>query len=73
MGLFIKLEIDQGRCLGLAECGKCLGVCPVKIFEENGDEPQSLEANEDECTLCGLCLDVCQPDAITVVKLYDEP
>ena len=71
MGLFIKLEIDQEKCVGLANCGKCVQVCPVRIFSENGDRPMSIEDNEDECTLCDLCIDGCDPGAISVCKLYD--
>ena len=70
MGLFIKLEIDQTQCVGLSRCGMCIKVCPVQIFTENGDQPATLPDNEDECTLCNLCLDGCDPDAITVCKLY---
>jgi len=70
MGLFINLKIDLERCIGISTCGKCLKVCPVKIFG-NGDEyPVSIAENEDECTLCDLCLDVCEPNAIRVYKLY---
>ena len=37
MSLFIKLEIDQEKCLGLAKCGKCVKVCPVKAtWQEDG-------------------------------------
>ena len=72
MGLFIKLEIDRDKCLALEKCGKCVGVCPVKIFAAQDGWPVSVENNEDECTLCGLCLEVCQPGAIRVRKLYEE-
>ena len=70
MGLFIELEIDQEKCVGLADCGNCVKVCPVQIFGENDGQPICIEENEDECTLCDLCLKGCQPDAITVHKLY---
>ena len=71
MGLFIKLEIDRAKCVGLSKCGMCVKVCPVQIFTENGDVPLNVPDNEDECTLCNLCIDSCDPDAITVCKLYD--
>ena len=71
MGLFINLEIDLKRCVGISNCGKCLKVCPVQIFE-NGDKfPVSITENEDECTLCDLCLDICEPVAIKVCRLYE--
>jgi len=71
MGLFIKLKIDSERCVGIAGCGKCLQVCPVQILGDGGEFPLSIVENEDECTLCDLCLDVCDPDAIRVRKLYE--
>ena len=71
MGLFIELEIDQQKCIGLSECGNCLRVCPVQIFGENGTRPMSIADNEDECTLCELCIEGCPPEAISVCKLYD--
>ena len=71
MGLFIKLEIDLERCAGIAGCGKCLKVCPVQIFGKGDEFPLSIAENEDECTLCDLCLDICEPDAVKVCKLYE--
>jgi ferredoxin len=72
MSLFVNLEIDRESCLGLKECGKCLKVCPVGIFGEDGEYPQAIEANQDECTLCELCLEACRPGAIKVRKLYED-
>jgi len=40
------------------------------IFSSNGDYPKAVEANEDECTLCDLCLQGCEVDAIAIHKLY---
>ena len=72
MSLFVNLEIDRQNCLGLKECGKCLKECPVSIFGKDGEFPQAIEANQDECTLCGLCLEACLPGAIQVRKLYEQ-
>ena len=71
MGIFINLDIDPEQCLGISSCGKCLKVCPVKIFDHGAEHPVSIAENEDECTLCDLCLNVCDPDAIKVCKLYE--
>ncbi|MFQ5839763.1 MAG: indolepyruvate ferredoxin oxidoreductase subunit alpha [Candidatus Methylomirabilales bacterium] len=67
--IFIKVEVNDPKCLGVAACGECIRVCPVNIFEPRGDRIGIQE--EDECTLCGLCL-VCPTEAITIRKLYDE-
>lgn len=72
MSEFIKLVIDLDRCSGIEKCGECIRVCPVNIFTANGDYPKTVKANEDECTLCNLCLQSCEADAITIHKLYEE-
>lgn len=71
MSLFVNLEIERQKCLGLKECGKCLKVCPVGIFGEAGEYPRTIEDNQDECTLCDLCLAACEPGAIEVRKQYE--
>lgn len=71
MSIFINLEIDLERCVGISRCGKCLKICPVQIFGTGNGYPIPFAENEDECTLCTLCIDVCDSDAITVKKLYE--
>ena len=71
MSEFIKVEIDYQKCLGLEKSGHCVGVCPVDIFGIKNEELIINEENEDECTLCDLCLERCETDAITIVKLYE--
>jgi NAD-dependent dihydropyrimidine dehydrogenase PreA subunit len=71
MGIFIKVEINLEKCFGVAECGQCIQRCPVTIFEKQSDSPAIIEDNEDECTLCDVCLDACDPNAIKILKLYE--
>lgn len=70
--LFIKLNIDRGKCLSSDGCTTCVKVCPVAVFKKAADQNQVEvnEANEDECTLCNLCLENCPVQAITLQKLY---
>jgi NAD-dependent dihydropyrimidine dehydrogenase PreA subunit len=72
MSEFIRIDIDFDRCLGIEQCGQCIKVCPVGIFTSNDDYPKRVEAHEDECTLCNLCLQGCGVDAIRIHKLYEE-
>jgi len=72
MGIFIQVEITPESCVGIKNCGQCIGVCPVNIFKQGEILPTVDEANEDECTLCELCLQACEPHAITIGKLYDD-
>ena len=73
MGEFIKIEVDFSKCTGIDACGGCVRVCPVNIFDREGDRPSIIEENEDECTLCDLCRRVCSPSAITIHKRYEGP
>ena len=72
MGEFIKVEIDKEKCLGGEQCAGCVKVCSVSIFGRQGNEIVPGEDQEDECTLCDLCLKACPPDCIVIRKLYDE-
>lgn len=71
MAEFIKVGIDFNKCLGINECGKCAQACPVNIFQKNGSNLSVIEENEDECTLCDLCLKACKPGAITIHRKYE--
>jgi ferredoxin len=70
MGVFIRIKIDREHCPGVQECGRCVGVCPVNIFKNQQGLVGVIKNNEDECTLCGLCLKACRPQAIEIRKLY---
>lgn len=71
MGLFITVSIDKDACLGKIACGKCIARCPVSIFKE--EEVPSVDVeNEDECTLCNLCIEACEPDCILIKKEYES-
>jgi NAD-dependent dihydropyrimidine dehydrogenase PreA subunit len=72
MSEFINIVVDLDKCSGIHKCGECVRVCPVNIFSANDDTPKVLEANEDECTLCDLCLQACEVNAISIRKLYEE-
>ncbi|MFQ5846291.1 MAG: hypothetical protein ACE5IQ_01315 [Candidatus Methylomirabilales bacterium] len=68
-GIFIRVAVNDPACLGIEQCGDCVGLCPVDIFYPVGDRVSVQE--EDECTLCTLCL-TCPTDAIRIVKLYED-
>lgn len=53
--------VDQDKCTG---CGECVDVCPVEVFEMDGDK--SSVAKPDECLGCESCVEVCESEAITV-------
>ncbi|OGL39578.1 MAG: hypothetical protein A3C43_10870 [Candidatus Schekmanbacteria bacterium RIFCSPHIGHO2_02_FULL_38_11] len=66
----MNIKINQKTCRGFKDCGECVKICPVNIFDKKDNTIISVEANEDECTLCNLCLEKCPVDAIEIVRLY---
>ena len=68
--LFVDVRIDNERCVGISDCGRCVSMCPVAIFEAAGEYPQLVQERFDECTLCDICTNECPDGAITVEKLY---
>jgi NAD-dependent dihydropyrimidine dehydrogenase PreA subunit len=72
MGEFIRVAIVIESCAGIEKCGECVKVCPVNVFEAEGNIPSVVESNEDECTLCDLCIEACKKDALKIYKLYES-
>ena len=69
--IFIKVEVADEHA-GDPELAKKLeDACPVDIFAATETGVTVVRENEDECVLCGLCLDASPPGAVTVTKLYD--
>jgi NAD-dependent dihydropyrimidine dehydrogenase PreA subunit len=71
-GVFIRVDVDDSA-RGDAELARRLEeACPVDIYAVSDDRGvRVVDANLDECVLCGLCLDASPPGAVRVVKLYD--
>lgn len=58
----IQYHILPDKCTG---CRACAKGCPVNAI--SGEVKQAHEINQAICTKCGLCIDTCRYDAITVV------
>jgi NAD-dependent dihydropyrimidine dehydrogenase PreA subunit len=72
MGEFIKVDIDLAKCKGKKEIAAWVQVCPVNIFKIEGNLPAVVEENEDECTLCMLCIAAFPDEAIKISKRYEN-
>lgn len=61
-----QLAYNQGRCLGLKKCVRCVEVCPKGAISPNPDH--SLNINRDACRLCeGLeCAGACPSQGLIV-------
>ena len=70
MGVFIEVRVDRETCQVAQACAQCVRVCPVAAFEIDNGQVTLVYDNEDECTLCDLCVDQCPAHAVQVVKRY---
>ena len=70
MGMFIKVEL-QGE-VDPETARRLVQACPVDIFVWDGQQLKVDEAEEDECTLCDLCVQMLPPGAVRIRKLYEE-
>jgi NAD-dependent dihydropyrimidine dehydrogenase PreA subunit len=68
MGLFITVKINEKKCA--TGCKACVDSCPVDIFILENDRLIVSAENEDECTLCGICLQRCPAGSIELIKNY---
>ena len=71
MGIFIRIEVDKGKCkTSSSGCQECIKVCPVDVFQLKDNEITTVPDNEDECTLCDICVERCPTKALKVTRLY---
>ncbi len=69
MGIFIQITAERRR-LTPAVIQQVARVCPVDIFAVEGERLVVRPENEDECTLCELCLRAAPAGAIRIHKTY---
>lgn len=75
----MAVQIDESKCIGPFECGKCLKSCPANVFITFPKErvkgevcnDWSIVANETYCWGCGVCPDICPKDAITISEIEE--
>ncbi len=71
MGIFIQVQVDQTKLTpGIRQI--LVELCPVDIFALDNDQLGIVADNEDECTLCELCLMKAPAGAITIRKTYRD-
>jgi len=69
--MFIRVEIDAEAAQDRELAKKLAEVCPVNIFGlRQAGTSEIITENEDECVLCGLCVEAAPAGQVRVVKLY---
>ncbi len=71
--LFVHVEVDPEVAAQPEVAKKLVEVCPVNLFALQDGRLTIVEENEDECTLCELCLEAAPAGAVRVIKLYEDP
>ena len=71
MGMFIEVAVRDPGFLKTGESRKLLAACAVNIFEPAEEGVAVNRDQEDECTLCGRCLEIAG-DRLEIVKLYEK-
>ena len=71
MGMFIEVSVRDPGFLETGEARKLVSACAVNIFAPAERGVTVNRHQEDECTLCGRCLEVAG-GRLEIVKLYDK-
>lgn len=56
-----SIKVNHDTCI---KCGKCIKVCPVKIFTQSSADKEVNSENIKTCIACGHCVAVCPSDSI---------
>lgn len=65
--LFFNKQIDFDAC---TNCGDCTQFCPTDALFATSDK-QGIYFSQGKCIGCGICEDICKPNAITKNDEYD--
>lgn len=71
MGVFIDIKIDDSQW-NPDVASRLVDVCPVDIFALNGGQLGVEVEEEDECTLCELCLTSAPAGTVRIYKKYNN-
>lgn len=58
-----ELAFNSNKCIGLAECARCIKACPQSALEENG---KIIKINRQSCQDCFNCAAVCPSQALNI-------
>lgn len=70
--MFIKVQVTPEGISDESLVKKLVDICPVDIFSEDQGTLSVVEENQDECTLCNLCIQATPEGIIRIIKLYED-
>jgi len=62
-----EIGFNESRCIGSADCGRCIPVCPVSAISANAGGKIGIDRKL--CDNCGKCVAICPARAI---RMYGE-
>ncbi len=73
----LSMNIPSGYSVRLPEaacsfCGRCGGICPVKSIRASAEQ-QMIEYDFDTCLGCGLCIEHCPENALSLQPDSSKP
>lgn len=71
MGMFIHIDVDRTK-LTHDQAESLVNICPVDIFFLDDNTIDTNSNQEDECTLCELCLENSPKGAVAINKSYSD-
>ncbi len=57
--------VDNAKCKGVDECGECIDICPMDVFDK-GKDGKCDPVSADACEGCESCVETCEEEAITL-------
>jgi ferredoxin-like protein FixX len=69
MGMFISISVKNRNFLKSETARQLIEACSVDIFERRNGGVAINTEQEDECILCGRCLEIAKNN-LEIVKLY---
>ena len=70
MGMFIDIDIKDRQFMKTPGARGLVDACPVEIFNLVDGQVRVNKDQEDECILCGRCIDIAGRK-LDIVKRYD--
>ena len=70
MGMFIDIDIRDKQFMKTSGARALVNACPVEIFNLIDSQVRVNKDQEDECILCGRCIEI-SGNKLGIVKRYD--